>query len=212
MKKIGKLYLKEQNNTRLLYVIGIAFFIFGIITAFMLRDSWKDNERVPELVVKLWFLSIVPFLLIMIYCIKLGNIVGREATNYIRWKRYLTRNGIKHEGTITDIRKVYRTGTSERSTYYYRITYFSEARREEITFETSALAFNPYKKGYKYCTVYEVTDKASWALPFQDATDSVMVVSGNRLQFTLNPFKLWKAIDTKSRQNWFGEYVAADFR
>lgn len=208
------LYVKEQSYARLLYGIGIGLFVFGFFTSFILRDAWEKNEAVPDFIVKVWFLSIIPFLLILIYCIKLGNIIGREASHHIRWRKYLTQNGIKQEGTIAGIREsgAYHTGSGAKTSYYYQITYFSEVRREEITFETSALAFNPYKKSYKRCTVYEVEKAAPWASPFEDATDSVIGFSDNKIQFTLSPFKLWKAIDTKSRQNWFGEYVATDFR
>lgn len=214
MERKRYLYIKEHSCAWLIYGIGVGIFMCGIFTALMLRNAWKENEAVPVFLVKAWFLSALPYLLVMIYCVKVGNILGREAMNHICWRKYLAKNGIPHAGVIVGIVKsgAYRTGDRGSTSYYYRITYFSEIRREEVIFETPALAFNPYKKDYKGCTVYEVEKAAPWAVPLEDATDSVIGISGSTIRFTLNPFKLWEAIDTKKRQNWFGECVATDFR
>ena len=214
MERKRFLYEKEHSYAWLIYGIGVGIFVCGIITSLMLRNAWKENEEVPAFLVKVWFLCILPYLFVLIYCVKAGNIVGREATNHIRWRKYLTKNGIPQAGTIVGIRKSggYRTGSRGNISYCYCVIYFSEIRREEVTFETPALAFNPYKRDHKGCTVYEVEKAAPWAAPLEDATDSVIGISGSTIRFTLNPFKLWKAIDTKKRQNWFGECVATDFR
>lgn len=195
-------YMKEKNikETILSYILSIILLLFAIIGN--TKSPINQAENAFDLFSIKWWISISGVILIDIFIIYCGKILDTERKNYKKWISYLVENGVKCNGYVTEITYV------KKDTYKLKICYYSELQKKDIDFYASNIIIKTLDKNKKIlCDVYEISEQHK--IPDYDA--EVIRVDENRIDFNINPIKLFKVVRRKYQRKWFGNIVAVDF-
>lgn len=195
-------YMKEKNikETILSYILSIILLLFAIIGN--TKSPINQAENAFDLFSIKWWISISGVILIDIFIIYCGKILDTERKNYKKWISYLVENGVKCNGYVTEITYV------KKDTYKLKICYYSELQKKDIDFYAFNIIIKTLDKNKKIlCDVYEISEQHK--IPDYDA--EVIRVDENRIDFNINPIKLFKVVRRKYQRKWFGNIVAVDF-
>lgn len=193
---------KESKETIIIYMFCIIISISTIISnTSILIEKMKQPSKDSYIWI-VWFASIFGIILLDIFLVHFAKLSETERKNFIKWKNYLTSNGIKINGVVKEIRYI------TQNNYKFRIGYFSELNKNDIEYETSIINIPKLDYNKKIlCDVYESREYK----PVVDYDAEAIRISGNKIELTFNPFKLYKIIAKKYRRDWFGNAVAVNF-
>ena len=195
-------YMKEKNikETILSYILSIILLLFAIIGN--TKSPINQAENAFDLFSIKWWISISGVILIDIFIIYCGKILDTERKNYKKWISYLVENGVKCNGYVTEITYV------KKDTYKLKICYYSELQKKDIDFYASNIIIKTLDKNKKIlCDVYEISEQHK----ISDYDAEVIRVDENRIDFNINPIKLFKVVRRKYQRKWFVNIVAVDF-
>ena len=191
---------KKRIETIISYVVSISILVLTVIgnTSILMNQTYGDFY----LALLKWCGSIIVVILVDIYILYFGKLYDTETKNFIKWYSYLLENGIKCNGYVKEITYV------KQDAYKLKICYYSELQRKDIEFYAPIINIQDLDQNKKVlCNVYEVTKQK----PEEDYDSEVINVSGNKIELTLNPFKLFKLVGRKYKREWFGNAIAVDF-
>lgn len=211
-----KVYKNESSAGAVIcYVSAAAVLLLGVLMETKLPFSWDHTEATYKLFSLPWAVSCIKYILAAIFVIWCGNVLGREAVNFRRWHKDLVQHGRRSEGRVTEIicDKRISSTDSVKKTYRFRVAYYSAIDGYEKKFTTYTLNFVP-KDGTAYlCDVYEMNpENHSNHSDNQEEEQEMIEVGEGRVVFHFNPFKLFKVVNNKSKNEDFGNVVADGFR
>lgn len=207
-------YKNEKNSaSAVCYTFSFCLAVFGIALSFKLPFSWDKRTEIPEPFSEEWFSSVITLILAAAFIAWFGHLLHREALNYRRWHKLLAEKGTKYTGKVTEIIEssvVSQESDSRQTVYQFRVLYFADDIGINKDFVTDILGFCPDKDIQYSCDVYEIKEDI-----FEEnaVTDKSLVkVEKNKITFRFDPIKLFKAVNSKSKQKWFGNVIADNFQ
>lgn len=151
-----------------------------------------------------WWESMIGIVIIDIFLIYCGGLIGKNKKNFKKWRLNLIKNGVKCNGYVKEIRVV------GECSYEFKISYYSELQKKNIYFYTEMIYMPIVVDSSKkiLCNVYESFEQQQ----NEDYDSELIGMSENRIYFNLNPIKLFKVVSKKYSRTWFGNTIAVDFR
>lgn len=193
---------KKSKEAIIIYIFCIIVSISTIISnTSILMEKMRQSSADSYIWIVL-FASIIGIILLDAFLLHWAKLSDTERNNFTKWKNYLISNGVKINGVVKEIRYI------TQNNYKLRIGYFSELNKNDIEFETSIINMPNLDHNKKIlCDVYESKEYK----PVVDYDAEAIRISGNRIELTFNPFKLFKIVAKKYKRDWFGNAVAVDF-
>lgn len=198
-------YEKEKNVTATIicYITAILVIVFAIIGT--TKSPINKSESAQNLFSLEWWVMMSGCILMSMFVIYCGKIVDTERKNFKKWMSYLINNGVKCNGYVKEIKYI------KQNTYELKICYYSKLQEKDINFYAPAI-FMPNLDHDKQisCNVYEISEKHK----IEDYTSEVINVDENahRIEFSINPFKLFKVVKKQYDRKWFANTLATDFQ
>lgn len=150
-----------------------------------------------------WWKSMIGVILLDIFIIYCGLLIGAERKNFKKWHSNLLENGIKCKGYVKEIK------LWGKNSFEVKISYYSEVQKKNITFESPRIKFTTVDTTKQIiCDVYECHEYHK----IEDYDSELINISGNNINFNINPVKLFKVVHKKYNRKWFGNAIAENFK
>lgn len=161
------------------------------------------NTEVYELFSSSWWQSMIGIFIMDIFIAYMIYLIGAKRRNYIKWRKKITDNGNRFDGTVKEIKFI------KSNMYRLKVSYFSDIYQRENVFVIPEIYIKNLDTNKKIvCDVYELADIEEK----HDYDSDIFTIKDNSISMSANPIKIFKTLHRKYTDKNFGNAHAENFR